>query len=139
LHSELHQRGLTILAFPCNQFLSQEPQGAEKIETCVRAKYSLGFHLLEKVDVNGKNTHPVFRWLRLRATPDASAIKWNFNMFLVGRDGKSCTRYANSRLPSSIKSDINTLLDASADGPSPVIASDTAADAADVADAPAAN
>lgn len=80
MHSELHQRGLTILAFPCNQFLSQEPQGAEKIETCVRAKYSLGFQLMEKVDVNGKNTHPVFRWLRLRATPDASAIKWNFNM-----------------------------------------------------------
>ena len=73
-------RGLSILAFPCNQFLSQEPQEAGKIETCVRAKYSLGFHLLEKVDVNGSYTHPVFQWLRMRASPDASAIKWNFNM-----------------------------------------------------------
>jgi glutathione peroxidase len=126
LHSELHQRGLTILAFPCNQFLSQEPQGSEKIETCVRAKYSLGFHLLEKVEVNGKYTHPVFQWLRLRATPDASAIKWNFNMFLVGRDGVSCTRYANSRVPSSIADDIETHLKASADGPSPSSASDAA-------------
>lgn len=112
------------MAFPCNQFLSQEPQGAEKIETCVRAKYSLGFHLLEKVDVNGSNTHPVFQWLRMRASPDASAIKWNFNMFLVGRDGMSCTRYANSRVPSSIKDDINQMLAASADGPSPLIPSD---------------
>jgi glutathione peroxidase len=126
LHSELHPRGLKILAFPCNQFLSQEPQGAEKIEACVRAKYSLGFHLLEKVEVNGAQTHPVWQWLRMCATPDASAIKWNFNMFLVGRDGVSCTRYANSRVPSSIAGDIEALLKAEADGPSPIIASDAA-------------
>ena len=72
----MHRSGLQILAFPCNQFLSQEPQGAEKIETCVRAQYSLGFTLLEKVHVNGANTHPVFRWLRLKGSEDAAAIPW---------------------------------------------------------------
>ena len=78
LHSKLHQRGLEILAFPCNQFMSQEPQNADKIETCVRAKYSIGFTLLEKINVNGTDTHPVFRWLRLRSSPDASAIMWKY-------------------------------------------------------------
>jgi len=91
------------------------------LQTCVRAKYSLGFTLLEKVSVNGADSHPVYQWLRLCGSPNADSIKWNFNMFLVGRDGRSCTRYANSRTPSSIREDIMALLDASADVPSPIL------------------
>ena len=92
----------------------QEPQGAEKIEACVRAKYSPSFRLFEKVHVNGPATHPVYRWLRLKGSDDAGAIGWNFNMFLVGRDGETCTRYANSRTPSSIRDDILGALEAKA-------------------------
>ena len=78
MHTELHQRGLTILGFPCNQFAMQEPQGAEKIEACVRSKHAVEFPLLEKVLVNGPETHAVFRWLRLKGSADAAAIPWNF-------------------------------------------------------------
>lgn len=119
MHSELSQRGLSILAFPCNQFGAQEPQDASKIETCVRRKFAVGFPLLEKVHVNGEGTHDVFRWLRLKGSEDAAAIPWNFNLFLVGRDGETCTRFSNTRTPSSIRADVEAALDApapSADG-----------------------
>jgi len=114
LEEELAERGLAILAFPCNQFAKQEPQGAEKIETCIRTKYSVAFPMLEKVLVNGPDTHPVFRWLRLKGSDEPLQINWNFNMFLVGRDGASCTRYNNTRTPSSIKEDIELALAAPA-------------------------
>jgi len=110
LHTELQSRGLQILAFPCNQFMSQEPQGAEEIETCVRAKFSAKFQLLDKVQVNGPSTHPIFRWLRLKGSEDAAAIPWNFNLFLVERDGETCTRYANTRTPASIRDDLERAL-----------------------------
>jgi len=118
LHNALaEQRGLQILAFPCNQFASQEPQGAAEIETGIKTKFLAdvqsnvaGFRLMEKVNVNGPETHHVYRWLRLKGSPDAEAIPWNFNMFLVGLDGETCTRYSNSRTPSSIKADIESAL-----------------------------
>ena len=114
MRDEFHQRGLEILCFPCNQFLSQEPQGAEAIETCIRAKYGDGFRLFDKVHVNGKGTHDIFRWCRLRGSEEAEAIPWNFSMFLVGRDGQSCTRYSNSRTPASIRDDVLRLLEGKA-------------------------
>ena len=94
----------------------QEPQSADKIDACVRTKFSVGFRMLEKALVNGADTHPVFRWLRLKGG-DAGAITWNFNMFLVGRDGESCTRFANSRTPASIKAEIVSALDGTAPQP----------------------
>ena len=90
--------------------MSQEPQGAEEIETCVRAKFSAKFQLLDKVQVNGPSTHPIFRWLRLKGSEDAAAIPWNFNLFLVERDGETCTRYANTRTPASVRDDIELAL-----------------------------
>ena len=108
MHDELHQRGLQILAFPCNQFALQEPQSAEKIEACVRQKHEVAFPLLQKVNVNGADAHDVFRWLRLKSSPEP--IPWNFHTFLVSRDGESCTRFANSRTPLSIKAEIEAVL-----------------------------
>lgn len=110
LEDELSQRGLSIVAFPCNQFAKQEPQDAEKIETCIRQKFSVSFSTLGKVNVNGPDTHPIFRWLRLKGSDDPQQINWNFNMFLVGRDGETCTRYSNTRTPLSIKDDIEQAL-----------------------------
>ena len=81
-------------------------------QSCVRAKFSLGFHLLEKVLVNGDDAHPIFRWLRLASDSKASPIVWNFNMFVVGRDGVSCVRYSNQRTPLSILKDLEERLDA---------------------------
>lgn len=119
------------MAFPCGQFGGQEASTAEEAETCVRAKYSLSFRLLEKTHVNGPKTHPVFQWLRIKsANPDASAIPWNFNLFLVSGDGQTCIRYGNSRTPSSIREDVLSALSGvplqkpaaipKADGDSPV-------------------
>ena len=76
---------------------------------CVRQKHEVAFPLLQKVNVNGVDTHPVFRWLRLRSSPEP--IPWNFHTFLVSRDGLSCTRFANSRTPLSIKSEIEAVLE----------------------------
>ena len=95
MHDEFAQRGLQILAFPCNQFALQEPQSAEKIEVCVRQKHEVAFPLLQKVNVNGVDTHPVFRWLRLRSSPEP--IPWNFHTFLVSRDGENMVQHRGIR------------------------------------------
>ena len=90
----------------------QEPGGAEKVETCMRNKFNATFPMFEKVHVNGKDTHPVWRWLRLKGSEGAEAIPWNFNLFLVGRDGETVTRYSNQRTPSSLRDDIVSALEA---------------------------
>jgi len=110
LHKELHAHGLHILGFPCNQFLAQEPEEAGAVDTCVRTKFGVGFELLEKVNVNGPETHPVWQWLRL-ASGDAGAIGWNFTMFLIGPEGQETRRFANTTTPLSIRGDIVELLE----------------------------
>jgi len=103
---------LQIITFPCNQFLSQEPQGSAKIEACVRKTYALdaGFLVMEKVEVNGPKTHPVYQWLRLRGSEDAAPLAWNFCLFLVASDGLTVTRYAQSRSPCTLRADIEEAL-----------------------------
>lgn len=112
LHQAYHKRGLNIVTFPCNQFLSQEPEGAETISACVRAKYCDGFEMMEKINVNGTNTHPVYQFLRVAAAPDGepSPIKWNFCMFLVSGDGKKVTRFGANQSPGSIAPQIEEAL-----------------------------
>lgn len=139
MYSEYRERGLKILAFPCNQFLMQEPQGAKACNENMKKKYALDFDLLGKVHVNGKETADVFKWVRLKgaaaaqqeqqeqkkkdgakqapAPVVADTIKWNFNCFLVSRDGESCIRYSNSKSPLELLEDVERLLDA--DEPTP--------------------
>lgn len=114
LNDNLKDRGLQILAFPCNQFGAQEPGTAVEAEACVRAKFSVSFQLLEKVHVNGGETHPIYQWLRVQGSKKADAIPWNFSMFLVGRDGETCTRFSNTRTPSSIRTEIEKALECEA-------------------------
>lgn len=78
----------------------------------MRKRFGVGFRVFDKINVNGPDTHPVFRWLRIRGSEEAEAIPWNFNLFLVGRDGETCTRYSNSRTPSSLRADIEAALGA---------------------------
>lgn len=113
LHSELRDRGLEVLAFPCNQFGYQEPKGSTEVESCVRARFGVGFHIMQKVQVNGKETHPVYRWLRLGASQDdevAPYLGWNFCMFVVGRDGRTIVRHAAHQSPLSVRSSIEEML-----------------------------
>jgi len=105
------------VGFPCNQFLSQEPDDAASVDQCVRVKHGVGFPLMEKVDVNGPETHPVWQWLRMANSSDEQgAIPWNFQMFLVGPDGQHATRFANTKPPLAIRGEIEASLHVAADG-----------------------
>lgn len=105
-------RGFTVLAFPCNQFGGQEPGTHEEIAQFCNLRFQTTFPLFEKVDVNGSNAHPLWKWLKETA-PGAlgiEAIKWNFSKFLVGRDGNVVRRYAPTTTPAELAADIEAAL-----------------------------
>ena len=90
LQKEYGERGLTVLGVPCNQFAGQEPGGAEEIRTFCSTTYGVSFPLLEKADVNGPGRHPLYAELTRVADADGEAgdVQWNFEKFLIGRDGR---------------------------------------------------
>ncbi len=107
LHQKYKDQGLVILGFPCNQFMNQEPETNETIEEACRINHGVTFQLTQKVDVNGSNTHPVFKYLK----DDLGGIlgkriKWNFTKFLITPQGKPYKRYAPTTTPDKIESDI---------------------------------
>jgi glutathione peroxidase len=115
LYEEFKDDGLVVLGFPCDQFAHQEPGDDDQIEEFCRINYGVDFPLSTKVDVNGKDTHPVFEFLKARAGGRlGSGIKWNFTKFLVAPDGTTVTRYGSRTEPSSIRGDVETLLERSA-------------------------
>jgi glutathione peroxidase len=110
LYDLLHPRGFEILAFPCNQFGGQEPHDEETICKFV-LDYGVKFQLFEKIQVNGRNAHPVFRFLKSQLGGVlGSSIKWNFTKFLCDRNGVPVKRYGPPTSPSSIQKDIEELL-----------------------------
>ena len=96
LWTEYRDRGLVIVGVPCNQFLGQEPGGAEEIQSFCKLNYGVDFPLLEKQEVNGKDRSALYRQL-IGQGPD---VKWNFEKFLVGRDGQVKARFASAVEPS---------------------------------------
>lgn len=111
LHEKYAKDGLSILAFPCNQFLSQEPGTEEEIKNFCTMNFGVTFDIFSKIDVNGENTHPLYRYLKESAGGFmVDTIKWNFTKFLVDRDGKVIKRYAPSTKPQEIEGDIEKLL-----------------------------
>lgn len=104
--------GLMILGFPCNQFGSQEPGSNEEIQQFCSTTYNVTFPVLSKVDVNGSNESPIYKFLKSSAPGllGTEAIKWNFTKFLVGPDGKVLERYAPQTDPKDIAKDIENLL-----------------------------
>jgi len=105
-------RGLAVLAFPCNQFGGQEPGTAEEILDFCTSNYDVSFPVFGKVDVNGPGAAPLFQELKSQAPGvlGSEAIKWNFTKFLVDRDGKVVRRYAPTTPPEDIEKDIVALL-----------------------------
>lgn len=91
LHEKYQTHGLEILAFPCNQFGGQEPGTPEEIEAFV-SKYNVQFNMMEKVDVNGSDAHPLFVYLKNKKPGMLAAIKWNFTEFLVDQQGEVVKR-----------------------------------------------
>ncbi len=112
LHQTYGDRGLVVLGFPCNQFGSQDPGSNGEIATFCQRNYGVSFQMMGKIDVNGAEAHPLYRWLTAEAPGllGSKAIKWNFTKFLVGRDGRVIKRYAPQDAPEKLASDIEAAL-----------------------------
>jgi glutathione peroxidase len=105
-------RDFEILGFPCNQFGKQEPGDAAKIGSFCEKNYGVSFPMFDKIDVNGANAHPLYRYLTGEAPGllGLEGIKWNFTKFLVSRDGTVVKRYAPVTKPEAITGEIEKLL-----------------------------
>jgi glutathione peroxidase len=112
LYEKLHGEGLTILGFPCNQFGAQEPGSAAEIGAFCEKNYGVTFPMFSKIEVNGANAHPLYKYLK-DAKPGllgTEAIKWNFTKFLIGKDGEPVARYAPNTKPEELEAPIRKLL-----------------------------
>jgi glutathione peroxidase len=112
LHDRYSSRGLTILAFPCNQFGGQEPGEDNQILEFCSTNYGVTFPVMSKVQVNGPQADPIYVHLKKQSPGllGSEAIKWNFTKFLVDQSGNVLTRYASTTSPSDIARDIEKLL-----------------------------
>ena len=99
LHAKYKDRGFVIVGAPCNQFLGQEPGSADEIASFCSATYGVDFPLLEKQEVNGAGRSPLYQWLIGSEVGGGADVSWNFEKFLVGRDGKVCARFAPTVKP----------------------------------------
>ena len=108
LHEKYASKGLDVLGFPCNQFLSQEPGTEEEIKAFCQLNFGVKFDMFSKIDVNGDNTHPLYQYLKdnSKGFMGIDTIKWNFTKFLVDKNGKVINRYAPSTKPSELEKDI---------------------------------
>jgi glutathione peroxidase len=112
LWQQYRDRGLEVIAFPCNQFGKQEPGEAEEIASFCEVNFGLSFPLMGKVEVNGPAAAPLYEWLKAEGPGllGSKSIKWNFTKFLIGRDGKVVRRYAPTDKPEALARDIEALL-----------------------------
>jgi glutathione peroxidase len=112
LYRTYKDRGLVVLGFPCNQFMGQEPGDGAEIQSFCSLKYNVTFPMFAKVDVNGRNAHPLYKHLKdaARGFLWSRAIKWNFTKFLVDREGNVVRRFATMTKPHKLASAIEKLL-----------------------------
>ncbi len=111
LYKKYHDRGLEILDFPCNQFANQAPGTDEEIHKFCKLKYDTSFDQLAKIEVNGKNEHPLYTFLKKEKSGMIfKRVKWNFEKFLVDRDGNVVYRFASTTKPKNFEDSIVELL-----------------------------
>lgn len=112
LYCRYKDRGFVVLAFPCNQFGHQEPGSESEIQQFCTTRYDVSFPVFAKIEVNGANAHPLYRYLKDEkpGVLGTKAIKWNFTKFLVDRSGHVVGRYAPADKPESLTGDIEQLL-----------------------------
>jgi glutathione peroxidase len=112
LHATLGPRGVVVLGFPCNQFGGQDPGSNEEIGNFCQQNYGVSFQMMEKVNVNGDDAHPLYAWLKKQAPGilGSEAIKWNFTKFLINRQGEVIKRFAPQDTPESLMSDLEKAL-----------------------------
>jgi glutathione peroxidase len=112
IHQAYKDQGLAVLGFPCNQFGNQDPASNAVIADFCQVNYGVSFTMMQKVEVNGADAHPLYQWLCAEAPGllGSKAIKWNFTKFLVGRDGRVLKRYASMDKPEKMDHDIEAAL-----------------------------
>jgi glutathione peroxidase len=114
LYRQFKDKGVEVLAFPCNQFGAQEPGTADEIAGFCETNFQVSFPLFARIDVNGSKAHPLYRELKKQAPGilGTEAVKWNFTKFLVRQDGTVYKRYAPTVPPADLADDIDKLLSA---------------------------
>ena len=112
LYQQYVDRGLVVIGFPCNQFGSQDPGSNDEIAQFCERNYGVDFPMMSKVDVNGAQAAPVWKWLTAEAPGllGSKAVKWNFTKFLVGKDGQVIRRYAPQDAPAKLAKDVEAAL-----------------------------
>ncbi|MEK6551486.1 MAG: glutathione peroxidase [Pseudomonadota bacterium] len=112
LYRQHRDKGFAVLGFPCNQFGRQEPGTSAEIRDFCTARYGVSFPMFARIEVNGDEAHPLYRYLKQeqKGVLGTEAIKWNFTKFLVDRQGRVVKRYAPKDSPESLAADIATLL-----------------------------
>lgn len=112
LYEKYKSKDFVVLGFPSNQFMNQEPGTNEEIKEFCSLTYDVKFPMFSKIDVNGDDTEPLYKYLKEKASGvlGTEAIKWNFTKFLVDKNGKVIERYSPSTTPKSLEKDIEKLL-----------------------------
>jgi len=112
LYAKYKDKGLVVLGFPCNQFGRQEPGSESDIAEFCQLNYGVSFPMFSKIDVNGDDADPLFKYLKKsqKGLLGSEKIKWNFTKFLVNRDGKVIARFAPTVKPKDLAEDIESLL-----------------------------
>ena len=111
LYQQYKEQGLVVIGFPCNQFGAQDPGTNEEIGAFCQKNYGVSFPMMAKIDVNGKDAHPIFDWRKdQKGGLLIDGIKWNFTKFLIGTDGQVIDRYAPTTKPDALKADIEQAL-----------------------------
>lgn len=112
LHQKYKDQGLVVIGFPCNQFLGQEPLSNEEMEQTCLINHGVTFQLFEKINVNGKDAHPLYKYLKkeLKAGWFSNKIKWNFEKFIIDKNGKPFKRFSPKTKPKELEEDILNLL-----------------------------
>ena len=103
IYKKYKDQGLEILAFPCNQFGGQEPGTNEEIKNFCSSKYDVTFKLFDKIEVNGKNRSPLYTALTTNTNTEQGDIKWNFEKFLISRNGQIVARFRSKVTPESLE------------------------------------
>ncbi len=112
LYQKYKNQGLVILGFPCNQFGKQESGSSDEIEEFCQINYGVTFPLFEKIEVNGKNAHPIFKFLKEKQSSGifGSGIKWNFTKFIINNKGVPVKRFSPTTKPEKMEKTIIKLL-----------------------------
>lgn len=111
LHQKYKDKGLAVIGFPCNQFQNQEPESNDTVEDACRINFGVTFQLTEKINVNGKETHPLYIYLKDTIPGKlGKRIKWNFTKFLITPEGVPYKRFAPTTKPGVMEEDILAIL-----------------------------